>query len=918
MDSLIQQYLLNNVDKEPNFILVTTGQKFCVTDNEKHNFWHSYCQNVYNGENVTIGELYLNDDVCFIFDCALVFDTDEQYNNDNLFSEIQEFMIEIIETIQNLLCRMFVFRQEIETEMHACLLQRPSEYMFLLKNNGKNIIYDARILFPNIRTSKKQFAKFAENVINLFRCNAENYIRNIKSKVRNDISSILTVNDDPFNLLYGYSRDICEKLLYYKTYSQRFERLVEVPLEQLFEPECHSDMSTGRLKIINDDEDKEYWLPLYFSNRYNKYTRIEIRNELFEDKKEKEVPEKDREQLRQYDLFNFYCSLINKNERSKNYWSWYDIGCAIYSFDPSERGLSQWKLLTTDRNHYQLCNEEWNNMSKKTKVSVNTLEYFAMKDSPVKYEEKKMMLMEEFIERTFEENEGKVKHLPVAKLFRICFPFEFVCIDIKAENVYHFKDHYFSECSCTKIQKYLTGPFINYILKVQSLFTQKSKNCEVNAQKTRYQTYVGFTTRIIANLNCDSFQSSVKRQCKLQYICEELYKWKDNEERMIGFENGVMDMRNSEIIFRDGKPEDYITKVGKEFPIHLTLNSTECHLAEYYMRQMFPMDEECLFGWKVISAPWISGNIYKMFILFYGRGNNGKSAFANILERMYQNLCMIAHPSYLTEESKPNSPDSTFIRSLGCRYLIFHEPNKEKAFQSAIIKRLTGNDSGQARDLFQKGSDMSYGMNLTITGTPYCFMNDLPPINDCQDAIWGRFYFIPCRTKFAKQQRDGSYDCPSTEEERFRAMKFPMDENFRQKTGKIIDGLLYLTAFKYLPILWKEGLRVPETIEKQSQQFRQENNYYLRFVNATIRPATRVEKNPDGTTTILQDYTVSLSLNVLYNAFQSWFNANRISDKRPSFERFVEIISEIYNIQITYDLTRQGYFLDGYSMVGSV
>ena len=123
----------------------------------------------------------------------------------------------------------------------------------------------------------------------------------------------------------------------------------------------------------------------------------------------------------------------------------------------------------------------------------------------------------------------------------------------------------------------------------------------------------------------------MKNSTSKDHICREAktlfhdknFTFKENEnDYLICFKNGVYDLLNG--IFRDGYPEDYITKCTNIDYIpydELENDKYRQHKEDIinFMEQLYPIPELNKFVWEVLASCTIAGNMNQKFYMFVGK-----------------------------------------------------------------------------------------------------------------------------------------------------------------------------------------------------------------------------------------------------------------------------------------------------------
>ncbi len=364
-------------------------------------------------------------------------------------------------------------------------------------------------------------------------------------------------------------------------------------------------------------------------------------------------------------------------------------------------------------------------------------------------------------------------------------------------------------------------------------------------------------TKIIKELKNASFKDNVMKEAREVFYDKRFRDKLDNNPYLIAFKNGVFDLK--EDVFRNGRPEDFISK---SMPINYALFSeTDEKVIDVhnFLEKVFPDTSVRAFFLDTSSEIFVGGNQRKIFQMWTGEGDNGKSVTQMFFENMLGNSLSIKIPTTLVCSKKPLSGSAwpELARAGGgVRAAWIEEIDESEEIYSGIVKHLTGNDSFVARDLFEKGKDMK-----EIKPMFKLFFICNKPVNFVgggDTALWNRARVIPFESTFCRP----SNPAPDSFEEQLRQKRFPMDSEFAAK----IPGLVEAFAWVLLQHRRKPKLTVePEKVRSATKAYRQRNDIYRQFIEE------RIKETPDA----------SISLSDLYAQFKDWLKESIPGHKTP-------------------------------------
>jgi phage/plasmid-associated DNA primase len=180
----------------------------------------------------------------------------------------------------------------------------------------------------------------------------------------------------------------------------------------------------------------------------------------------------------------------------------------------------------------------------------------------------------------------------------------------------------------------------------------------------------------------------------------------NGNQLLIGLKNGVYDLEKCE--FREGRQEDYISHTTNCDYIEYSHDSPEIKLVEHHLECFFPNKKRREYVLDILSQIFV-GNLYlKHLFLWVGVGDNGKSAFSRWIEEILGRDYFVKLPTTLLTSSKSEAGKAApeLVRLKGKRLAIFDEPDYSESLSNGTLKNLTGRDSIEPRDLFQKGKEI--------------------------------------------------------------------------------------------------------------------------------------------------------------------------------------------------------------------
>jgi len=342
-----------------------------------------------------------------------------------------------------------------------------------------------------------------------------------------------------------------------------------------------------------------------------------------------------------------------------------------------------------------------------------------------------------------------------------------------------------------------------------------------------------------------SSKNNIFRECAELFFDSDFGNKIDEARHLMSFSNGVLDLSEKE--FRDGRPEDYITKCTR-IPYY-PLSYYQEHQPELidavheFMRQIFPIPAVARYMWEHLASSLFGKNLQQTFNIYYGSGSNGKSLLTELMNAALGDYFGLVPVTILTEKRPgAGSTCSELAQLKGVRYVVTQEPSRGAKLTDGFMKQMTGDESIQARDLYDTMKTISIQFTLV------CCLNSLFEVSTDDDGTWRRIRKVDFISKFGDKTKE-----PHLEHIEF---VFPKDLKLKEK--------LPIWAPVFMSILVDIFFRTEGMVEdcaevlEASQSYRENQNVVSPFVKECV-------KHTPGQL---------LSQRDLWTAFQTWFKEN--------------------------------------------
>lgn len=617
-------------------------------------------------------------------------------------------------------------------------------------------------------------------------------------------------------------------------------------------------------------------LPLYLTNNYDPTIKQirEIDNTPNVHNSD-DIPREFGQSTRQNDKTNIDIILdllpIISKERYYKKNSWIEIGKALnHATNGSEEGLQIWiqrseeviesskryPEFVGDRLISDIAQEEYYSFNNTSYITHRTIAWYAQEDNIERYKNWHanwcLASRESALSRT---------NYAVASALYCDLWLNYACVNPEKKILYHFKNHrWYKLTGGSGIRLYMSNQFKRVFEEIRARLTRQIADSHDANYKADAERINQKLSSLIIQLDDRTFKNKVLGEV-LDMLHVDMDRFEDiidTNGNLTGLPNGVVevDYDAKTILFRQGKPEDYLTRstlarfidMGWDHPLVKELMS--------WLSKMFVDEKTRHFVLKLLGSGFISGNLDKLAPIFTGNMNNSKSALVRALMYTWGSYSVKFPTTGITRGySDSGAPNPAWARLDKVRWAFADEPDERECFRSGPFKIIFGNDAIYNRKLFSDGSDVEASATVVTS------CNRVPPFPNADAASIERLCLVPCLSTWVKPDK-----VPETVDEQYEKRLFPMDKNFINRVRLLCPAILWV-SYQYFPIWALETLdnRPPE-VERATSQYWKENDIYLMYT------ADRIEEAPS---------TNGLTIIEIYDDFELWFNKYNKNFKLP-------------------------------------
>ena len=563
--------------------------------------------------------------------------------------------------------------------------------------------------------------------------------------------------------------------------------------------------------------------------------------------------------------------------RGTNKSLWKEVGECLKFLSPSgDDYFEVWVEFSEkyDKFTEENCEVEWKAFPKEGPLSLATLKFWASKDSFKEY----VLFKRNEIRKYLMKGGINTTHVDVAKTLYLMYESRYVCASLKHNVWYEFRKHRWYEIESgvslrKKISKELALEYVRFrkfcIQMAESAMDDElPENLEYEMDDDDFTEEVSdeewlsmasICDEVIIKLKTKGYKDSLLGEAKELFYQERFEEQLDERHELLGYENGVIDLDKR--IFREGRPDDYITLSTKTKYDPKYKEKIEYKQIMDFLKQIYLTDNMVHYGLKERGLMLHGDNFEERLYTHIGAGGNGKSKWREACSQALGDYVFGFPVTLFTgKRSSSSSASPEVARSKGKRYAYVDEPEHKSTFNIGLAKKFSGGDPIEARKLF--GDMFEFIPQFSIT----LLCNNIPGFPAHDEGAQRRLTITEYCARFV--------DNPSAPNE------FKRDRTLSNKI-KAWRHVLSSLLVDYFYIYQEEGLNPPEEVTKFTMQFIKECDAYNEFISDVL-----VE---DGE----ENY---VSIKELYSSFKDWVDDNGVSSRKPmSLRDFKKYITKKIN-----------------------
>lgn len=517
--------------------------------------------------------------------------------------------------------------------------------------------------------------------------------------------------------------------------------------------------------------------------------------------------------------------------RADNYDDWIKLGWVLRNID--------YRLLTTWIEFSKMsskfiggeCEKMWDSMRVDT-LGMGTLRWWAKKDNFAKYNE---ILSDNVITLIDRCAGSDGAHFDVARVVHALF-----------KDTYRFttKDIWYTfNPAKHRWVRTKEGLYLRLLLSMDicSKFLERGMHYNTEAMRNPDSRDIledksKKLQNIALKLKSCGYKDSIMKECKALFTDERFEELLDSHAHLIGFENGVYDLRMHE--FREGLPDDYISfSTGRHY-IPYDSQSIEAKEVEGFFEKIFTNPSVRRYVKDVLTII-LDGSIrQEKFYMFTGSGSNGKSKILELVQKAIGEYYCILPISLLTQKrAASNAAQAELERTKGRRFAVMQEPGDNEKLNIGLMKELSGGDRILARGLFKEPIEFRPQFKMIMT------CNELPEVSSDDGGTWRRIRVMEFTSKFT--------DAPNPA----IATEFPIDMELSEKFDRWAETFISMLIEHHKKLNPAE-IEEPMEVRIATEGYKKNNDIIGQFVSEYL------VRDPTVTNRVL--------INNLYIDFKNW------------------------------------------------
>ena len=504
------------------------------------------------------------------------------------------------------------------------------------------------------------------------------------------------------------------------------------------------------------------------------------------------------------DMVKQLVKCLNKS-RAENYEDWIKLGWTLRNID--SRLLTTWIEFSQISTKYVSgeCEKLWDRMRIDT-LGIGSLHYWAKHDNPAEYKRISDNCVIVLIDKCIG---SKGAHYDVARVVYAMYKHQYRFVSKDTWYIFKESKHrWVRSKEGLQLRLILSCEVCTKFLERSTYWNQQAILNQDDQEK--YLLNSKGLQEIALKLKSCGYKDSIMKECKAQFSDERFEELLDSHPHLIGFDNGVYDLRLHE--FRDGIPDDYISFTTGRNYIPFNPAAQEVKEVNQFLSEIFTNPAICKFVKDVLASIIDGGVRHEKFYIFTGSGSNGKSKILELVQKMIGEYYCILPISLLTQKrAASNSAQAELERTRGRRFAVMQEPSEGEKINIGLMKELSGGDRIMTRGLFKDPIEFKPQFKMIMT------CNELPEVPSDDGGTWRRIRVIDFSSKFTE------------EPDPTKPNEFKMDVELAEKFERWADTFMTMLIdhHKNTDI---RNIFEPKEVKLATESYKKNNDYIGQYI----------------------------------------------------------------------------------------
>jgi putative DNA primase/helicase len=289
----------------------------------------------------------------------------------------------------------------------------------------------------------------------------------------------------------------------------------------------------------------------------------------------------------------------------------------------------------------------------------------------------------------------------------------------------------------------------------------------------------------------------------------------DRNTDLFNCQNGTLNLTTGE--FRPHDPADFLTMMSG---VTYDPNAT-CPRWEQFISEVMCNDADLALYLQKALGYALTGDtsLECLFILYGATSRNGKGTTMETFLKIMGDYGKTSNPEMLSTKfgnTNASGPSEEIARLAGVRFVNISEPEKKITFNAALVKRMTGNDTLNARFLHENSFDFKPNFKIFIN------TNYKPSVSDMTLFYSCRLKLIPFKRHFEEHEQDKGLKSFFAEETNLSAIFNWCYEGYKRFRA--------------------EGLEDPDAVTTATKEYEAESDRVGQFVDAWLEEGEAFEE----------------------------------------------------------------------------